>query len=224
MVTIIDEYREPTVGERFGKAFSNLGQAAGREIPKFLLEKENKKQQAIQEKNKQDREDYVQQQKFSHELNLQKEKYGFEDASKASKLRGENQEKIAPLQAGLQAIADMRKIGSKGNLGRGSAIGGYFGGETAKDRAEYEQLGKSIISLASNIPIRNKAEFETLAHNLYDPSLPDSAREGILNAMERIINRSMQGLDTGMDQGTNAMMGNPQQSNKPKPPLTSFHR
>lgn len=161
---------------------------------------------------------------------LQHEKYGFEtklaeselaNKSKvaAEKLSGKSQEKLAPFQSGLQTIEEMRKIGSRGKLGRGSAIKGFLGGETAKDRAQYEQLGKSLISLASNIPIRNQREFETLAHNLYDPSLPDSAREGILDAMESIISRSMQQFQGVSDQGTN--MGS---AKKEKPPLSSFHR
>lgn len=116
-----------------------------------------------------------------------------QETSMAEQLKstGEKKQKIAPFQAGLETIQRMRQLGEKGNLGRGSALYGFFGGETAKDRGEYEQLGKSLISLASSIPIRNKEEFETLAHNLYDPSIPDSQREGILDAMEQIIMRNM---------------------------------
>ncbi len=156
---------------------------------------------------------------FENQSKLQREKYGFEnDLSgrknelKAKELEGKRQESLAPLQAGLKTISEMRNIGSKGNLGRGSAIKGFFGGETGKDRATYERLGKSLISLSSNIPIRNKIEFETLAHDLFDPSIPDSAREGILDAMELIINQNMQQYESS------------EENQKEKPSLTSFER
>lgn len=133
---------------------------------------------------------------------------------------GMQKEKMQPLHSGLQTIEEMRKIGEHGNLGRGSAIKGFFGGDTAKHRAQYEQLGKSLISLSSNIPIRNKAEFEALAHNLYDPSLPDDAREGILNAMESIIKRSLGGGEELSEvQGLSAPA---QGKQKAKRPLSSF--
>lgn len=103
-------------------------------------------------------------------------------------------EKIATFENALETINEMRSISSKGNLGRGSQIFGYFGGETSKDRGQYEQLGKSLIQLSTNIPIRNQREFETLAHNLYNPSLPDAQREGILDSMESLINRSLQAV------------------------------
>ncbi len=116
-------------------------------------------------------------------------------------------EKENAAQTGLKTIARMRELGTKGNLGRGSNFYRVFGGETAKDAGEYEQLGKSLIQLSTNIPIRNRQEFETLAHNLYNSSLPDSEREGILNALESIIK------------------GNLGSENKDsRPPLSSFMR
>jgi hypothetical protein len=108
-----------------------------------------------------------------------------------TKTKIESREKIAPFQAGLDTIQQMRDIAERGNLGRGSGFFSMFGGKTAEDYGKYEQLGKSIISLASTIPIRNQAEFETLAHNLYDPSIPNAQRKGILDALEEIIVRNM---------------------------------
>ena len=132
-----------------------------------------------------------------------------------SKLDRENQEKLAPLQSGLSTIEQMRNLRSKGNLGRGSGVWGKLaGGDTARQSGEYEQLGKSLISLATNIPIRNRIEFETLAEKLYDPTIQDAEAEGILNAMERIIKGNMGGLQNPSDS-----------SNKSdRPPLSSFNR
>ena len=101
------------------------------------------------------------------------------------------QEKTAPIMQGLKTVERMREIGKKGRLGVGSGLMGLGGGKTAQDRGEYEQLGKSLISLSTNIPIRNKSEFETLAKKLYNPSLTSGEREGTLKAMERILQGSL---------------------------------
>lgn len=95
------------------------------------------------------------------------------------------------IKAGIQTVKEMRDIGKKGNLGIGTGIRKVFSGEAAKDAGTYEQLGKSLIQLSTTIPIRNKLEFETLAEKLYDPSIRDAEREGILDAMENILNRSI---------------------------------
>lgn len=92
---------------------------------------------------------------------------------------------------GLGTIDRMREIRKKGNLGLGSGVKKYLGGETAKDFGEYEQLGKSLIQLSTMIPIRNRQEFEALAHNLYDPTITDKQAEGVLNALEGFISRSV---------------------------------
>jgi hypothetical protein len=76
-------------------------------------------------------------------------------------------------------------------LGRGSSVKGFFGGEAARDRGEYEQLGKSLISYASTIPIRNQKEFDVLSKKLYDPNIPDKEAEGTLDSMIKILNDSI---------------------------------
>jgi len=91
----------------------------------------------------------------------------------------------------LQTIQHMQEIGKRGNLGRGSAISSLFGGESAKDAGHYERLGKSLISFSSPIIIRNKKEFEILAGDLYDPSISDARREGILEGMKEIITQNV---------------------------------
>jgi len=134
-------------------------------------------------------------------------------------LRGKKQEEMAPLNAGLQTLNNMKKILKKGNLGIFSAGKGVFHEETRRDRAEYSQLGKSLISLASNIPIRNQREFEVLAHDLYNPDNSDATNEGILKAMENIIKRSMQ--EAGFE---DIEQLNHVEIEKEKPEITSFYR
>lgn len=138
--------------------------------------------------------------------------------TEAMKLEAKKQEKLVPLNAGLKKIQRMEEIGSKGNLGFGSGIKSAFSSDIREDRAEYERLGKSLISLASNIPIRNQREFETLAHDLYDPSLTDATRKGILNAMKQIIQDSLE-----EQQGSTTFASHEElEPKKQRRPLSSF--
>lgn len=131
------------------------------------------------------------------------------------------QETIAPFEGALSTLNQMEKIGKRGNLGIGTSIRGLGSSATRKDASEYERLGKSLISFASNIPIRNRQEFETLAHDLYDPSISDASREGILSAMKRIIENAMK--STIAPEEENAQI-NQVSASKERPPLTSFLR
>jgi len=160
-----------------------------------------------------------QERQFAHDIEKQTQQQYFE--GQQEKFKNENKptpkeeiekaQNVSNLNSALDTVGKMRQLRKKGNLGRGSAVTGFFGGETAKDRGEYETLGNSLIQYASNIPIRNKAEFEKLAGHLGDPSITDDQAEGILNAMERIIQNSMQQY-----QGNeNVQMRGPSPSSKP---------
>ena len=116
-----------------------------------------------------------------------------EDANNKTK---KTRKSVGAIKNGLQTVQEMMDIGKKGNLGRGSGLLKEFGGETAKDFSQYEQLGKSLIQLSTDIPIRNRQEFETLAHKLYDPTELDSSREGTLTAMRNILQRSLLDYET----------------------------
>lgn len=100
-------------------------------------------------------------------------------------------EKVNNIKSGLQTVQEMRDIRKRGNIGRGSSITKNFSGDVAKDFGTYEQLGKTLIQMSTNIPIRNRLEFETLAEKLYDPTILDSEAEGTLDAMEKILTRSL---------------------------------
>lgn len=128
-------------------------------------------------------------------------------------------EKTSPLMGALQTIHDMEALGEKGNLGIGTSLQQIYSPEARNDAAQYEQLGKSLISLASTIPIRNQAEFETLSGKLFDPSVSDSGRKGILNAMKRIIQNSLEAYSSLAPEESRKEF-----SNQERPPLTSFDR
>lgn len=123
-------------------------------------------------------------------------------------------QKVAPMLGALDVINEMKALRGKGNLGFGSQTLGGIYPDVRKDRAEYEQLGKSLISYASMIPIRNQKEFETLSEKLFDPNLRDSDAEGILNAMTRIVENSLKTYSEPDFEGTR----------KERPPLSSFER
>lgn len=126
---------------------------------------------------------------------IQKEKNKIEKGKiSANKSQRKDLEKVNNVISGLKTIEEMEKIGAKGNLGRGSGVLKHINSETAKDFGKYEQLGKSLIQLSTTIPIRNRQEFETLAEKLYDPTIRDAERQGILEAMKLILTNSIEGL------------------------------
>ena len=201
-----------TFGGEFAKA---LGGGAG----KGFSESNDTQQRLKQEKLQEERENTKLQ--LQHQMNkeLQQQKYEFESEKAGRKLREEKEANIAPLQGAMDTLNRMKALRKKGNLGIGSTYSLF--GETRKEAGEYEQLGKSLIQYATNIPIRNRIEFETLAENLYDPTTTDAKAEGILNAMERIITNSLQSSgfegSTSQNKTSNGSTGNNQ-----RPPLSSF--
>jgi len=190
MVQIIEERRSPSTGERLAGGASNIAQA----FAQYMGTQKQKELQA-QEKMKIGQQlsditgmnltalpESFQQEAFKQFLTGQREEEG--------KLR-KAQEEVAPLQSALETVDRMRSIRKKGNLGIPSKFSKYFDETVRKDRGEYEQLGKSLIQYATNIPIRNRLEFETLADKLYDPNITDAEAKGVLDAMERIIKSSL---------------------------------
>lgn len=144
----------------------------------------------------------------------------YQKRKEEKKLKTKYEENMGPLEGALETVDQMIKLGKKGNLGLTTGLRKIFSKETRKDSAEYQRLGKSLISFASNIPIRNKQEFETLARDLYDPSINDASREGILNAMKKIIQNTMKGFVSPEEE--DSLNANPMK--KERPPLESFIR
>lgn len=218
MIQIIESNKKKSTKDKWGEAFANIGQALPDLINQYQNNQKNEKKEEATRKLGIDPDlppeiqklmmQYnlmggLEEKKGKNEKDLLNEEYNLKQKAATSKLKGEKQEKIKTFENALGTIQEMRRLGATNNLGR-SLTGGLFGGQMAKDRGKYEQLGKSLISFASTIPIRNKAEFETLAENLYDPSIPDSKREGILSGMEDIIRKNMSVyMDEAMEQNGN---------------------
>lgn len=106
-----------------------------------------------------------------------------------------NKEKVSGYKNALSTISKMKEIGKKNNLGIGTSFKQFINPEARKDAGAYETFGKSLIQFISDIPIRNKAEFETMAHSLYDPSLSDATREGILDSLQYRLEEAMKGYE-----------------------------
>jgi hypothetical protein len=140
------------------------------------------------------------------------------EALKGNKREEESEGKISGLQSALDTVNRMRGIGKKNNLGFGLGFRKLYSPEARQQSGEYEQLGKSLIQYASNIPIRNQQEFNTLAEGLYDPSKTDAEREGILSAMERIIKSSLSQYGSAGGQKKETDM------NQQRPPLSAFRK
>lgn len=219
MVQVLPSLKGPSRGQRFsdviGQGLQNFAQQ----------EQQQKKAAQLKQLTGMDLPPEFQEAIFKNMLQqqLQEQKYGFESKlaeeagqrklkESADKLRGEKE----PLQGALEVVNRMRDIRKKGNLGIGTSYSPFP--ETRRQAGEYEQLGKSLIQYASNIPIRNQMEFQTLAEELYDPNITDARAEGVLNAMERIINNSLQKFE-----GEEGGQGKPSDK-KNRPPLSSFQR
>lgn len=107
-----------------------------------------------------------------------------------SKKESKEAEKREMIKVGLDTVGQMRQVLSKGNLGRGSAITGFFGGETAQDREHYKALGRSLIPIiAAGVPIRNQKEFEEYRSIITDPSATEGQIKGALDGIEDIFSR-----------------------------------
>jgi hypothetical protein len=169
------------LAEQFGEQFKNVRDPR---IQQLMLQNEY-------EKKRTENQNQFNREKFAHEEKITNLRDQAKAQQETNKLKNADSEKLNNLESGLETIARMKEIGQGNRLGIGSKLRSFVSPKTQKDRAEYEQLGKSLISLASNIPIRNQREFETLAGDLYNPDLSDSAREGILEAMEQIISQSL---------------------------------
>ena len=104
------------------------------------------------------------------------------------------QEKDQRLKTGLGTIDQMRELLKGGNLGFGSGLMGLFSEDKRRDRAQYEQLGRSLIPLvAAGVPIRNQREFEEYSKIITNPGATEAQIEGALNALEGLLSRSSQG-------------------------------
>jgi hypothetical protein len=112
-----------------------------------------------------------------------------EKSKEPSEKDKEREIEIGKLHGALDTIKDMKNIRKEGNLGLFSRLDPT--NKTRKQRGEYSRLGKSLISYSTSIPIRNRAEFEEFAHDLSDPNITDAKAEGILDGIEKIINRSL---------------------------------
>ncbi len=162
-----------------------------------------------------------QEQKFGFDTQLEDQKSRIKSEDQATKLSGEKQDKVTTLKSALESVNQMKQLRKKGNLGLGTKLWSNFGGETAKDKGAYETLGNSLIQFATNIPIRNKAEFEKLVGHISDPEITDKEAEGILDKLDKIITDSLSQYD---EVGGSNEPSQPKQNNKERPPLSSFQR
>ena len=123
-----------------------------------------------------------------------------QQATQSAKLASKQREEQAPVQNALATIKRQRELLASGHLGSktGTLVESpkmlhLLSKEGRKARSEYERLGKSLIGMASNIPIRNQQEFAILAEGLYDPSKTQAEIEGNLDAMQRILENKLSG-------------------------------
>lgn len=99
-------------------------------------------------------------------------------------------EKHNSLSLGLQTINEMRRLIP--SAGPSNYLQGLAGGETTKNRAELEALGRSLIPLvATGVPIRNQKEFEEYRKIITNPNSRQAELEGALNGLQGLFERSL---------------------------------
>lgn len=201
--------KRSSFGEEFGSAF---GGGFGKGMVSGL--ESRKEKSAQEEENKSLEENYGIKLRGVSDPKQRQQIVAAKLQGKDAKGEQEREESLHDYEAAADTVNRMREIRKKGNLGRGSSIFGYFGGETAKHRGEYQTLGNSLIQIASTIPIRNREEFKKLAGSIGDPDITDAEAEGILNGLEKIINDSVEKFG-GTEKG---------QVKEKRPPLGSFKR
>jgi len=123
---------------------------------------------------------------FAKQMALQKER-GAGLANQTKQL-----EKVKMIETGLGTIDRMRELIS--STGPSNWIQGLFGGETTKNRAEFEQLGRSLIPLVSaGVSIRNQKEFDEYKKVLTDPNARQAEIEGALDGLQNLLSREVEG-------------------------------
>ena len=123
-------------------------------------------------------------------------------------------EKVMLMEQGLNTLKSMKEIVQRGNIGRGSSLAGLFDGETSKDRAAYEQYGRSLIPIvAAGVPIRNKSEFEEYKKIITDPSSSKAEMMGAIESLEDLFSRSV-GEEDGEEDFSSEIMGKTKKKNE----------
>lgn len=166
------------------------------------------KQVADQQKAQQNQqlEQQKGQQQFQQQQQLLQQKGQQAEGLLQQKLSQKDQkQKTQPIKSALNILERQRELLAEGNLGpkigtpgkTGRKALSTFSKKGTQDRAEFERLGKSLISFSTTIPIRNRFEFETLAANLFDPTSSQEEIRGSLDAMQRILSNSLESFQGG---------------------------
>lgn len=217
MVQILQEYRQPTTSERFGKAFSNLGQAASVEVPELLMQKQEDKRlgeligqdiSSIIDPNL--RKMIVQNQLENQSLTNQ-----FGSKQLANQIENEQSK-----MSGQKAFNDLASILKSGSVGVGSGWKAkLFGGEQAQDFGRFQSaLGglESMLVHLVNKGSMSDSRFKYITENL----LPKPTDR------EDIIKGKLQGLADilGLDASSLGISKSISKEGKERRSLESFAR
>jgi len=182
MVQIIEENRNPGFRERLLSGLGMAAQQGSQMIPQMLMGKQQG--DAIKKLTGQEV------QGLSPELQkvVLEKHYGAHATKQA--------EKHNAMQLGLQTIDQMRSLIS--SAGPSNYVSGLFGGETTKNRAQLEALGRSLIPLvAAGVPIRNQREFDEYRKVITNPNSRQAELEGALDGLQGLFERSLSQSDVG---------------------------
>lgn len=203
MVQFLDRIQKnPSLGERFAQAFSNMGQQTPGVAQELLNRSKSKEEaEAIKRLTGEDVSGLSPELRKDYFKNL------------TSGQMNKQQEKAMALETGLGTIQKMRELIS--SAGPSNYIKGLLGGETTKNRAELEALGRSLIPLvAAGVPIRNQKEFEEYRKVITNPNSRQAELEGALNGIQNILERSITGTEESTKKKMKFSATNPEHRKK----------
>jgi len=132
-----------------------------------------------------------------------------EEKAKEARIKAEE-----PFENALDILNRQERLLKTGHIGSkiafrgtGRKLGSTWSKTGIKARAEYQRLGRSLIGMASTIPVRNRLEFETLAEKLDDPTLPIEELEGTVKAMKRFVSNRLKGRKEIAEEETEEEIG-----------------
>jgi hypothetical protein len=170
-------------------------------------------------------------QEHQNEMELQRNKYGFEEQLQSKKpesaasVKSKKEEEVSKQIKGTaqKAFNGMVKLLKSGNVGQGSGImGGLFGGQTAQDVGEFQSLGGGIEAMLVDMVSRgtlSDSRFKYITEKLLpQPNDRDKVIEGKLKGLAQILDLDISELTN------NKKTSKENVGTKERPPLTSFHR
>lgn len=126
-----------------------------------------------------------------------------ENAGKRSPEQIKEEEAKQVKQIGQESFNGIAKLLKKGNVGKGSGVLGYFGGETAKDTGEFQALSGGLEAMMVDMVSRgalSNTRFQYITETLLPkPTDTQSEIKGKLKGLSQILGLDASQLEGGQE-------------------------